>query len=167
MNLYEIDRRLESLFITMCEVDPETGELLYPEAADELEALSELRETKLESALCYIKNLRAEAKAIREEETRLAARRMALENAERRMKQYVSDSLHGEKFQTARVAVSYRKSASVEVDPEFIGWAETHGYDDLLRYKAPEVDKMALKELLKQEELQYARMREGVSMIIK
>lgn len=167
MNLYEIDNRLENLFYTMCEVDPETGELLYPEAADELEALSEMREVKLENALCYIKNLRAEAKALKEEEQKLTARRRALENADRRMTQYVSDSLGGERFQTPRVAVSYRKSASVEVDPEFIQWAEESGNDSLLRYKLPEVDKAAVKDLLKRQDLQYARMRDSVSMIIK
>lgn len=167
MNLYEINRGLEELFYRMCEVDPETGELIDPGAADEFEALSEMRETKLENALLYIKNLRAEAKAIREEEKTLAGRRKSLEKADERMTAFIKEILAGEKFATPRVSVSYRKTSAIEVEPEFIGWAMQHGADSLLRFKEPEVDKTALKEWLKDNESEYARVAAGVSMTIK
>lgn len=167
MNLYEINRTLESLFWRMCDVDPETGELLEPDAAEEFEALTELRETKIENALLYIKNLRAEAKAIRDEEKSLAARRKSLERADERMTAFVKDILGGEKFSTAKASVAYRKTTAVEVDPEFINWAMESGADALLRYKEPEVDKTALKEWLKTNESEYARVAQNVSMTIK
>lgn len=167
MNLYEINRGLEELFYRMCEVDPETGELLDPAAADEFEELSELRETKLENALLYIKNLRAEAKAIRDEEKNLAARRKSLERADERMTTFIKEVLGGEKFSTSRVSVAYRKISAVEVDPEFIPWAMESGADHLLRFREPEVDKTAVKEWLKTNESDYARVAQSVSMTIK
>ena len=46
----------------------------------------------------------------------LKARQAALEKRADRLKADASDALGGEKFQTAKVAVSWRKSTAAEVD---------------------------------------------------
>ena len=71
MSLYHIDQAILAL------VDPETGEIMDGEAFDQLQME---RETKLENIALWIKNLKAENAAIRQEEKALAERRKAGEN---------------------------------------------------------------------------------------
>ena len=75
MTLYEIDRAIMDAITAG--LDPETGELTN---YDELEELQLARDEKIENIACYIKNIAADAKAIRDEEQALAKRRKTLEN---------------------------------------------------------------------------------------
>ena len=68
MTLWEIDQGI------MACLDAETGEIIDPEM---LTALSMEREAKLENVACWIKNLRAEAAAIKAEKDALAKREKA------------------------------------------------------------------------------------------
>lgn len=70
----------------------------------------------MEGIALAVKNYAAEAKAIKEEEEKLAKRRRSCENAAQRCKDYLSHALDGEKLKTARVSVSYRNSESVTID---------------------------------------------------
>lgn len=119
MRLYDIDQQLERLLELDTErmVDAETGEIL---TAEEIDQLQMDRAEKIEGCLLVIKNKQAEAEAIDAEIKRLTERKRTLTNKAQWLRDYVSMSLNGEKFSTARVAVSYRKSESVEVtcDPE-------------------------------------------------
>lgn len=153
-------------------VDPETGEI--DDAAIEQAMLFVLQKAELEmerdewleGLALGIKNWTAEAKAIREEEKALADRRKALENKIARREQFLQFSLAGEKFKTAKVTVSYRKSTAVETDDEFILWAKEN--NEFLRWKEPEVDKVALKDAIKQgKEVPFARIVEKESMTVK
>ena len=108
----------------------------------------------------------AEAKAIREQEKVLADRRKALENKSERLKDYLGKILGGEKFKTAKVAVSYRKTSSIEVDEGFVDWALENA-PQLLTYKTPEPSKTAIKDYLANAECEYARLSAGQSMTIK
>lgn len=163
MTLYEIDKNIENLVNA---VDPDTGEITVDN--DALDALLMERDAKIENIACYIKNLVAEAKAIKEEETALSARRKTTEKKAERLKDYLTYALQGEKFQTAKCAVSFRKSSAVEVDDCFIEWAQTSGNEELLRYKDPEVNKTAVKERLTGgEELEFARLVQNTSISIK
>ena len=100
MNLYEIDQAMQAL------VDPETGELMDYEAFSELQMD---RDSKIENMALWIKNLTAEAKAIKEEMDNLQKRRKTAENRAEGLKRYLFEALDGEKFQTARCSISYRK----------------------------------------------------------
>lgn len=163
MNLYQIDSKIEELLST---VDPETGELLVDN--DALDALMMEREGKIENIACFIKNLTADAKALKEEETALAARRRAAERKAERLKDYLTYALQGEKFQTAKCAVSFRRSQAVEIDGGFTEWAEKTGNDNLLRYKEPEANKVAIKALLVQgAEIPCARLVDSTSVTVK
>ncbi len=98
MTLYEIDKNIEQLANA---VDPETGELLVDN--DALDALMMERESKIENIACYVKNLAADVKALKDEETALAERRKATEKKAERLRDYLDYALKGQKFQTANV----------------------------------------------------------------
>ena len=165
MTLYEINAQIKELIEQGFTVDEETGEILSDLSA--LEDLEAAREEKIENILLYYKNLTADAKAIREEEKRLAERRKALENKAARLKEYADFTLSGEKFSTPRVSVSYRKVKNVVINEEFFEWA-AKDRPELLRWKAPEADKTAIAKLLKAgRELPGASIEEGLSMSIK
>ena len=137
MNLYDIEYE-----ITNC-VDSETGEIIDEQRLD---ALQMAREKKIENILLWIKNLKSEAGAIREEEKKLADRRQSDEKKAESLTQYVQNALNGEKFKTSRVVVSYRKSEAVIVDDLQL-MQET--CDEYLKYKDPEPDKAKIKAALK------------------
>ena len=133
-SLYEINAEIESC------VDMETGEILDIE---KLEKLQIEFDEKVENIALWVKNLNAEAEAVKKEKDVLAARQKACENKAQGLKNYLSSFLNGQKFKTARVSISYRKSESVEIsdvsalDPEY--------------YKVvqPEADKTKIKNAIK------------------
>ena len=163
MTLYEIDKSIEALVNA---VDPDTGEITVDNEA--LDALLMERDAKVENIACCIKKLTADAKALKEEEAALSARRKTAEKKVERLKDYLTYALQGEKFQTAKCAVSFRKSSSVEVDDCFVEWAQTSGNEELLRYKEPEVNKTAVKERLTGgEAFDFARLVQNMSITIR
>lgn len=120
--LYEINQELieflENGFNLAC-VDMETGEIDEQKAAEYLEALQIEWTEKVENIALYIKNLDAEAEAIKEEEKSLKARREAKEKKAERLREYLKTSMltsNKQKFETAKVALSFRASKSVIID---------------------------------------------------
>lgn len=151
MRLYEIDEQ-----IAAC-VDEETGEVIDLER---LIALNMERERKLEGVALWVKDLTAEAKAIREEEKALAERRHSAERKAESLKSYLLENV-GKGLKTARCSVSVRTNAeSPHFDDEaaFINWAQTKR-DEFLRYKDPEIDRTAVKQYL-----QSGGVIEGVTL---
>lgn len=135
MNLYDIDSA-----IMEC-VDSETGEIFD---IDKFNALGLERDTKIENIALWIKNLKAEAEALKAEKDNFAARQKAAENKMNSLKQYLSNYLDGAKYDSTKVKVSFRKSETLQIDegatiPE-----------DFLKYKEPEVNKAELKKALKE-----------------
>lgn len=115
MNLYWVDNAIYKLYDEF--VDPETGEITDPDAFAERYAELEIsREEIIENTLLLYKNCVSDAAAIAEEIKVLKARQAALEKRADRLKADASDALGGEKFHTAKVAVSWRKSTAAEVD---------------------------------------------------
>lgn len=108
-SLYEINTKLMTYEM---EFDPDTGEWLNE---DELDALKMERDEKIENICLWVKNLRAEASAIKSEEKALADRRKAKENKADRLEQYVASNLDGKPFETSKVKVTFRKSESVNI----------------------------------------------------
>ena len=161
MSLYEIDQAILSL------VDEETGEIADWDAFDTLQMA---RETKLENVACWYKNLTAEADAIRKEEINLAERRRSLERKSERLKRYLAEALGGEKFQTAKCAVSFRKTTKVEISDacKTAEWLENNGHPDLVAYSMPTVSKPELSKLLKAGEIvPGAELVDGLSLSVK
>ena len=105
-SLYDIDSRILNL------TDKETGEILDEQA---FEALQMERNEKLENIALWVKNLLSEAEALKAEEKAFAERRKAAENKAESLKRYLDSALNGQKFNTTKVAISYRRSTSVDV----------------------------------------------------
>lgn len=138
MTLYEIDKEIQALIT-------EDGEIADYE---QFEALNMERDRKIENVGCWVKNLTAEAKAIREEEKALAERRRAAENKADRLKSYLDNALAGNSFTSPRVAIGYRTSKAVEIADEsvFLAWAQLHA-PELVRTTLA-VDKTAVKDYI-------------------
>jgi len=141
MTLYEIDAAILALA-------NEDGEITDYEALD---ALTMERDRKLENVACWIKELSAEAKAIREEEKALADRRQRAEKKAERLKGYLDHALQGQKFTTSRCAVSYRTSTSTEVEDEdvLLRWLRRNKHRECYETRTSIV-KTAIRDLLKQ-----------------
>lgn len=156
MTLYEIEAQILEC---ASEVDEETGEILDIE---KLEALEIEKEKKQENIALWIKNLRAEKEAVKSEKMSLADRQKKLENKISNLEAYLKDSLDGQKLTTAKVAVTYRKTVSVNVtDASQIP-------HEFLRFKEPEADKTAIKKALKDGvEIAGAELVDNISMSIK
>ena len=162
MTLYEIDAGIQEL---LSEVDPETGELITDYAA--LDALLMEREAKIENIVLFIKNLSSDVRELKAEEAALAERRKKAEKKAERLREYVSHALGGERFQTPRCCVSFRKSTALELGEGFTEWAKEHA-DTLLRYKEPEPDKAAIKAALAGgAEIPEAKLVQNTTMTIK
>lgn len=157
MKLFEIDEALMNCF------DDETGEI----NEEMYELLTEKREEKIESLLCWYKNLCSDAEQLKEQENIFKERRQTMENKAERLKNYIEYALAGEKFETAKVKVSYRKSKAVEVSEDFVKWAQDNDRDDLLTYKEPTVSKTAVKKALEYGETIPAQIVENINMSIK
>lgn len=146
-NLYEINDDILSC------VDMETGEVIDE---DKLQQLQMKFDEKVEGIACWIKNLLSDAAAIKAEKDNLAEREKACKNKAESLKRYLQSALGGEKFKTAKVSISYRKSESVEIaDGAKIP-------DEYLKYLEPEVKKTDLKKAIKSDET-----FEGVSLVEK
>lgn len=153
-SLYEINQR-----IMEC-VDPETGELIDPES---LEALVMEKELKIENVALWIKNLQSDALAYKAEKEAFAEREKKATDKAESLKAWLAMALAGQKFSTARCAVSFRKSEKVEVDdvdslPDELKTAKTT-FDP---------DKKAIKALLKEgKEVSGCRLIESLNTHIK
>lgn len=139
MKLYEINNA-----ILNC-IDMETGEIIDTEQLDKLQME---RDTKLENVACWIKDLKAEAEALKNEKQALAERQRVAENKANSLKKYLAYALDGKKFSTAKCAVSFRSTESVEVTDEGLNNLMKE-HDELLTYKTPEPNKTAIKQAIK------------------
>ena len=135
MNLYEIDREI------MACIDAETGEIIDFER---LETLQMERGQKVENIALWIKNLKAEALALKAEKDAFAEREKAAKAKIESLSAYLTTALNGQKFSTSRVAVSFRSSEAVEITDESAIPRE------FIREKVETApDKTAIKEALK------------------
>ena len=158
MTIYEINEE-----ILNC-IDPETGEIID---IDKLNELQLEKDAKIENVACWIKELKAEAEAIKTEKLALAERQKVAENKAESLKKWLAYALNGEKFKTAKCSVSFRKSEVVEITDEGLNNLMKE-HDELLTYKAPEPNKKAIKDALKDGlSVQGVRLECNTSVIIR
>ena len=158
MKLYEIDEA-----ILNC-IDTETGEIID---ADQLDKLTMERDTKIENVACWIKDLKAEAEALKAEKQARSERQKVAENKAESLKKYLAYALDGKKFSTAKCAVSFRSTESVEVTDEGLNNLMKE-HDELLTYKAPEPNKTAIKQAIKDGlNVPGVQLVQNISTIIK
>ncbi len=153
MKLFEINEE-----IMKC-VDVETGEII-----DEvkLQQLQMARDIKIENIACWIKNILSDAEALKAQKQVFADRQKAAENKAESLKRYLSKVLEGQKFTTDKVAVSFRKTSSVNVTDI------TQLKEEYLKYADPTPDKTAIKNAIKAgKDVAGAEIVEGQSISIK
>lgn len=153
MKLYEIDQAIMDC------IDMETGEIINEEL---LNSLQMERDTKIENVALWIKELKAEAEALKAEKMAFAERQKVTENKMESLKKWLAYALNGEKFKTVRASVTFRTTEKVEV-------ADIFKLDEnYVRYRDPEADKDAIKKAIKAgQEVAGATLVSSTSVIIK
>ena len=153
MKLYEIDQTIMDC------IDMESGEIINEELLNNLQME---RDAKIENVALWVKELKAEAEALKAEKMAFAERQKVAENKMENLKKWLAYALNGEKFKTVRVSVTFRTTDKVEV-------ADISKLDEsFLRYKEPEADKDAIKKALKAgQEVAGATLVPSTSVIIK
>ena len=153
MKLYEIDQAIMDC------IDMESGEIINEELLNDLQME---RDAKIENVALWIKQLKAEAEALKAEKMAFAERQKVAENKMESLKKWLAYALNGEKFKTVRASVTFRTSDKVEV-------ADIYKLDEsYLRYREPEADKDAIKKALKAgQEVAGATLVKNTSVIIK
>lgn len=155
MQLYKINEQLERLINDgALFVDTETGEVFDDKALDQL-ALD--WDTKVTNTGCLIKNMEADAVAMKNEMDALKGRRERLEKRIDSLKKYLSFCLEGKKFHSPQVDISFRKSEQVEI---LEGCKIPDEYQKVKTTYTP--DKTALKQAIKS-----GKTFDGISLVEK
>lgn len=155
MKLYDIE-----MAMLEC-VDEETGETIDIER---LEALEMERDKKISNIGCWIKDLKAESEALKNEKQALEKRQMVAEHKAESLKQFLQYYLNGAKYKDSRISISYRTTKAVNI-AEDLDVNELP--DDYKRVKV-EANKTAIKDALTNGiEINGCSIVENTSMIIK
>ena len=161
-NIYELNDQIKACIQLDEEhvVDTEDGEIFD---LQQFEALQMERGQKIEGMCCYIKNKIAEAQAIDAEIDTLSYRSGAIKKEVDRCKGYLAGALYGEKFETPRCKITWRKSEvcnvlSMEAIP-----------DEYKRTKVTvDADKTAIKKAIKSGmEIPGAEVIQKLNMTLK
>lgn len=142
---------------------------LIPDEAvlDTLDSIAGEIDEKVESIACLVKNLRAEAEAIKAEEANLKARRESKERQTERIKFYLQKCLLDaglKKVETPKAKVSFRHSKSVEIEDEsaFIRWAKATNRGDVVTTRIEvKPNKTEIKRIIESgEEIAFCTLKE-------
>lgn len=108
-SVYELDAKISSCIQLDEEhvVSVDDGEILN---LQQFEALQMEHDAKVEGLACYIKNKIADAEAIYAEIDVLSQRASVMKREAERCKAYLAGVLYGEKFETPRCKITWRKS---------------------------------------------------------
>lgn len=160
--IYELNQQIAACIQYDAEhvVNTEDDEILNLE---QFEALQMERDAKVEGLACYIKNKVADAEAIYAEIDVLSQRAAVMKKEAERCKAYLAGVLYGEKFETPRCKITWRKSEicnvlSVDALP-----------DEYKRTKVTvDADKTAIKKAIKSGvEVLGAEVIEKLNMTLK
>ncbi len=138
MTLYEIDKEIQALIT-------EDGEI---EDIERFDALAMERDKKIENVGCWVKNLTAEVAAMKEEKKRLEDRIKSKDRMIDNLEWWLDKALDGQKFESPRVAISYRKSKAVEIQDEAVFKAWAMDYAPALLKVTYTIDKTGVKNYI-------------------
>lgn len=146
MNIFELNRGIEEL------IDPETGEIRDYEAFEQLQME---RDEKIGKTAGWYKLLLAQAKAVKEEEGKLAERRAGLERKAERLGSYLERALEGRKFSSECCEISFRRtppSFFCEDEAKLLELLQEQERYELLSFRQPTLDRAQLKAAMKRGE---------------
>lgn len=165
MNLFEINSAIENFYF---QVDEDTGEILN---IDELDSLEMLKDEKIENIALFIKNLKAQENALDSEYKAMYARKKATVNKRQSLEKYLAKALDGNKFETPKCRVSFRKSTQVVIEDEnkFIQWEKSVNPQLIKEQVTVKPVKKEILNALKNDGLsvEYASLREEKNIRIK
>ncbi len=160
-SLYEINGAI----LNCVEVEPgttvnmETGEVI------DLEKLSLLkmeRSEKIRNIALWVKNLKADAKALKEAKDAFYIRQKAAENKAALLESYLANGLDGEKVKGTEFSIGWRKSKAVTITDE------KKLPEAFLIAQPPKIDKTAIGKSLKGgKDVPGAELEERVNIQIK
>lgn len=144
MNLFELSHQYQAAFDAA--IDPDTGEIRTEAAFAALDTIGDALEAKAVNVAAYIRNLEAEAEAVKSAAKDMQDRSARITRRAESLRQYLADSLQLAgitEVKDARFVVKVRQNPpSVRVlDQQAIPPA-------FLRYPEPEPDKTAIKAAL-------------------
>jgi transcriptional regulator of heat shock response len=159
VKLYEISQNYSQLLDMVDVLDEETFR-------DTLQAIEEALEDKVENMAKFIRCLEADAKAIKEEEQRLADRRKALENRVSSVNEYLQNQMEVaglDKVKRPTVTVSIQNNPpSVEIADESLIPS------DYMIPQPSKIDKKSILSALKEGlVIEGCSMKQGRSVRIK
>lgn len=161
-SVYELDAKISSCIQLDEEhvVSVDDGEILN---LQQFEALQMERDAKIEGLACYVKNKNAEAEAIYAEIDVLSQRAAIIKKEAERCKSYLAGALYGEKFETPRCKITWRKSEVCNV----LSMEEIP--DEYKRTKITvDADKTAIKKAIKAgTEVPGAEVIQKLNMTLK
>jgi len=141
---------------------------------DTLDGIEEAFEDKAVNVAIAVKSMRAEAEQLKAEKLRLAKRQTQKERTAERLEQYLLTSMQAigrDKIDKPQAVIRVKKnpeSTVIDNEKSFIEWAEANGYNDLLKYKDPDVRKKEVKDLLKRNvELPFVHLERKTKIDIK
>lgn len=142
MTLYSIDKAIGQIIEDGFAYDEETGEVTFE--GKDLEDLRVAYSEKMKACAIWTKNQEAMAKALRDEEKRLAERRKRYEKRVERMREYLKPYVfaNGGKFECPEAVMRIRKTSRVDI------WDESKIPAMYTRYKV-EPDKAAISKAIK------------------
>lgn len=151
MKLYEIDEQIASLI-------DEDGCITDEKKFDDLQMA---RSEKIENVGLYVKNLRADVDAYKNEIKSFQERKEQAEHKIESLENWLQYALDGARLKTDRIQISYRKSTRVEID-------EDAKLPEKFVKVATTPNKAEIKRYLKQGfELPGVRLEEHQNMTIK
>ena len=158
MKLYEIADEYRSLLNAIA-----TGEIPEEAIADTLEAVGGELDTKLDCVISYIKELYAEAAAIKAEADKLAARCKAKTKKAEGLALYITRVLEGlgrASFENERHKISFIPSTAVRITDEaaFIEWARENAPEAIKITESAK--KSVIGELIKTTNVPHCALEE-------
>lgn len=169
MTLYELTDEMMTLLSWLEEADDESSIPDQQAIEDTLAMVAEDFCAKADGYGKVLKQLQADAEAVKAEKMRLAARQSSLEKSADRLKEAMRDALVklGQKsLKTDLFTFSTRAGQELVIDAESV-------YElpmEMVRIVDPVPDKMAIKKYIKEhagEEITWAHMEPTVSLIVK
>lgn len=159
IKLYELTAQYKQLQELADDLDPITLQ-------DTLEAIEESIEDKAENTAKLIRSWEAEAKAIKEEEKRLAERRKALESNAKRTKEYLFEQLEIAGIQKVKRPLI---TVSIANNPQSVEILDSTLIPSLFMIdQDPVIDKKALLAALKNgAEIDGCAIKQGKGLRIK
>ena len=155
MKLYELTNDFTQLFDQFDEISSMDNAEEFKQAwFDTLSGIEEEFEVKAENIGAYIKALAAAAKDLKTEEEALSKRRRAKEKQAEWLKKYLLESMQAigrTKIDRPMAVLSVRncpESVRFQDEKAFVDACMRSGHDEYLRYKAPEIDRAVVKEVL-------------------